>query len=881
MVASQPGVTGPGPPPLLVKPHPLPRMDFSRGIPAPCRTRWWCPPCSAAKGTWKPARSPLEVRFLANRDPAFFGLPHRLPRDAADETLPTDARWWPRARAGIDALNATYATPDGDVFFLFHRPRRWNPQDRPGWAPSASARKLADLNALRGYLATPSALVAGDTTILGGVVRHHPRHRQRPAGCGAAVRPAMAHPLNQPVLRAGRASGGGYGILQPRWHQSADESVSPALRATPTPARRASTPIHAGVRMFIRTCSAKAPFIGKGIYDVDAFEAGAGARFRRTASSATTFEGCYARRVAERPAVRGLPGPLRSGRDPPPPLDPRRLAARRLAAAPRAVPVRRRRRPHRQPNPCRPCPGGSSWTTSGAALVPPALLAPLLVLGWATLDRRLWTGLLGRWSGSSPALCAVLLDLLKKRATGAAQHLAAVAHGAGQAPPRSASEFACLLRGFSLDAIGRTLWRPGVTSPAPAGMVPSARSSGKPARPTTSWRLPDHGHRPSPWWRASLLALSPRRWGAGGGAGPCCGVAIIAIGIGSTHCPRAVNLSIDQTLFSCARGLADLGLLRHLLSGPPTIGCRPTTQEYRVASVAHRTSPTNIRGMALLATWPAYDFGYSTGPDAGTANTHRALDTLARLTRYRGTSTTGTTPAASNLPLVHRRWIAATSPATRSPCSGRAWRTAGRPDVVPATCSTGWPTATSSPPILSDADEAARLLLAGRKLHRPGGQPGGGDRCPVQGWRLLCQRAGADRRIAAWPGGPPVTEAGLGRSAAARCRKPRPSRPINWPPGWRSSPAALRAAACRPSTRRPWAFPSCASWRDWTARRCPVAPAALFDDATTPAARLVADRCMAGRRRRHPRPGTPGEHRHRLAIRLAALALHVDYDFLY
>ena len=55
-----------------------------------------------------------------------------------------------RARACIDALNATYATPDGDVFFLFHRPRRWNPLRM-----ASSTVDGAGLHAPRRVLAMP------------------------------------------------------------------------------------------------------------------------------------------------------------------------------------------------------------------------------------------------------------------------------------------------------------------------------------------------------------------------------------------------------------------------------------------------------------------------------------------------------------------------------------------------------------------------------------------------------------------------------------------------------------------------------------------------------------------------------------------------------
>jgi cyclic beta-1,2-glucan synthetase len=34
------------------------------------------------------------------------------------------------ARQRIEGLNDKYRHPEGDTFFLFHRPRRWNPRDR-------------------------------------------------------------------------------------------------------------------------------------------------------------------------------------------------------------------------------------------------------------------------------------------------------------------------------------------------------------------------------------------------------------------------------------------------------------------------------------------------------------------------------------------------------------------------------------------------------------------------------------------------------------------------------------------------------------------------------------------------------------------------------
>src|SRR3977135_110577 len=76
---------------LLVTPHPLPRMDFSPGIPPQSRTLVAGPSLlTSAKGIEELAEA-LEVRFLANQDAnLYFALLTDF-LDASEETLPEDA----------------------------------------------------------------------------------------------------------------------------------------------------------------------------------------------------------------------------------------------------------------------------------------------------------------------------------------------------------------------------------------------------------------------------------------------------------------------------------------------------------------------------------------------------------------------------------------------------------------------------------------------------------------------------------------------------------------------------------------------------------------------------------------------------------------------
>jgi cyclic beta-1,2-glucan synthetase len=155
---------------LLASPHPLPRMDFSKGIPSTLRTLVVVPTLLISPRGIANLIEALEVRFLANRDGNLhFGLLTDF-RDAAEETLAEDATLLHLAQEGIEALNERYADAGNDRFFLFHRPRRWNPHDRIWMGYERKRGKLADLNALlREGDASGFSLVVGAIAVLTGV----------------------------------------------------------------------------------------------------------------------------------------------------------------------------------------------------------------------------------------------------------------------------------------------------------------------------------------------------------------------------------------------------------------------------------------------------------------------------------------------------------------------------------------------------------------------------------------------------------------------------------------------------------------------------------------------------------------------------------------
>jgi hypothetical protein len=282
---------------LLVAPRPLPRMDFSHGIPPQSRTLVVVPTMLAGEEDIEGLADALEVAFLANRDDHLhFALLTDF-QDAPAETMPEDEPRLALARKRIEGLNQKYERVD--AFFLFHRPRLWNPRERAWMGYERKRGKLADLNAfLRGGGSDRFSLVVGETSALAGVkyVITLDTDTQLPRDAARQFVGVMAHPLNRPRIDA--ESGlvtEGYGILQPR--------VSVSL---PGANRSWYARLHAGdpgMDPYTRTVSdvyqdalGEGSFIGKGIYDVDAFERTLANRFPRDRIlSHDLLEGCYAR----------------------------------------------------------------------------------------------------------------------------------------------------------------------------------------------------------------------------------------------------------------------------------------------------------------------------------------------------------------------------------------------------------------------------------------------------------------------------------------------------------------------------------------------------------------------------------------------------------
>ena len=262
---------------LLVHPRTLPRLDFSKGIPLEHKTAVAVPVLLTDLEEVDGLLESMEIRFLANRDPSLAFVLVSDFRDAPREKMEGDEALLARAVDGINALNAKYATgvdaPPGGPFFLFHRARRLNPREGVWMGWERKRGKLEEFNAaIRGEPSSFETIV-GDSTQLRDVkyVIVLDSDTQLPRDSAQQLVGSMAHWLNRPIYDEARGRVvRGYSILQPRVAITMTSS-SRSWFARLFSGEPGIDPYTRAVSDVYQDLFLEGSFIGKGIYDVDAF----------------------------------------------------------------------------------------------------------------------------------------------------------------------------------------------------------------------------------------------------------------------------------------------------------------------------------------------------------------------------------------------------------------------------------------------------------------------------------------------------------------------------------------------------------------------------------------------------------------------------------
>ncbi len=284
---------------LWVKPVLLPRMDFSKGIPPEYRTLVAIPTMLLSKAYIEELVVGLEIRFLANKENNVHFCLLTDFVDADTEILQEDDELLQLASKGIKDLNQKYAHSGYDIFFLFHRPRKWNNKEKKWMGYERKRGKLAALNAvLRGHNNNDFSLITGKYAVLTNIkyVITLDSDTRIPREAIWKLVATMAHPLNHAVYnKQKKRVTNGYGILQPR--------VMAAMPTSGTSLYLRMQGDVSGIDPYTKVSSdvyqdlfGEGSFIGKGIYDVDVFESALKDVFQENRIlSHDLLEGCYAR----------------------------------------------------------------------------------------------------------------------------------------------------------------------------------------------------------------------------------------------------------------------------------------------------------------------------------------------------------------------------------------------------------------------------------------------------------------------------------------------------------------------------------------------------------------------------------------------------------
>ncbi len=622
---------------ILATPKPLPRMDFSTGIPAQARTLVAVPTILTASQDIEDLCEVLEVRFLANRCQHLHFCLLTDFADAEAASTHQDAALLHQVRQHIEELNQKYPNPEADIFFLFHRPRRWNPQERLWMGYERKRGKLAELNAyLHGGARECFSLIVGATEVLSQVryVITLDTDTQLPRDAAWQLVAAMAHPLNRPHYDADKQRiTQGYGILQPRIAVSLP-GTDASLYAQLCGGEPGIDPYTRAVSDVYQDLFREGSFIGKGIYEIDSFERVLAQLPENRILSHDLLEGCHARAglLSDVQLYEKYPNSYRT--------DIRRrhrwvrgdwqLAGWLLPRAPAAGGQRRK-------NPLSTLSRWKIFDNLRRSVAPIALLL-LLLVGWSELAAPWFWSWVVLGILLIPPLCTSLHNLLQKPDDVLWRpHLVTSMYHAGRQFGQATYTLICLpYEAFSnLDAILRVHWRMLISHRRLLEWNPYCETTHRSIGILGSYRE---------MWFAPALALGGGLWlavfrPAGMDAASLLLLLwllapAVAWYLSLPQAREEVELNLNQRMF--LRILARrIWAFFETHVGPEDNWLPPdNVQEQPIAVTAHRTSPTNI-GLALLANLTAYDFGYIPAGQL-IVRTENTLSTMQSLERHQG-----------------------------------------------------------------------------------------------------------------------------------------------------------------------------------------------------------------------------------------------------
>jgi cyclic beta-1,2-glucan synthetase len=280
----------------------LPGLALRDGVPAELRTLVAMPVMLTSRAGVEEHLHRLEIHYLASPDDQLHFALLSDWADADSESLPTDDALLDVAILGIARLNRRYGpAAGGERFLLLHRKRVWCDSEQRWMGWERKRGKLQELNRLlRGAPHTNYVTSTGRAPWVPAGVRYVltlDADTRVPRDAPRRLIGKMAHPLNRPRFdpKVGRVVDG-YAILQPRVAFSLPVNVEASPFQRVFSGASGVDPYAAAISDVYQDLLGEGSFAGKGIYDIDAFEAALAERVPDSSLlSHDLFEGIFAR----------------------------------------------------------------------------------------------------------------------------------------------------------------------------------------------------------------------------------------------------------------------------------------------------------------------------------------------------------------------------------------------------------------------------------------------------------------------------------------------------------------------------------------------------------------------------------------------------------
>ncbi len=280
----------------------LPGLELRDGVGRDLRTMVVIPTLLTSEAETDALIERLEVHYLSSKDGELYFALLTDWTDSATEIREGDSDLLAAARRRISELNRRYGIEsDTPRFYLLHRKRCWSDAQGKWMGWERKRGKLHELNRLlRGARDTTFVPSNDQFVIVPCDVRYVitlDSDTRLPRGAAKRLIGKMAHPLNRPIVDiiASRVTAG-HGILQPRVTPSLPEGRGGSLFQRAFSGTNGLDPYAFAVSDIYQDLFSEGSFVGKGIYDVNAFETALHGRIpENTVLSHDLLEGIFTR----------------------------------------------------------------------------------------------------------------------------------------------------------------------------------------------------------------------------------------------------------------------------------------------------------------------------------------------------------------------------------------------------------------------------------------------------------------------------------------------------------------------------------------------------------------------------------------------------------